>query len=123
MNIGRMNKRITFEKITESEDELGQMCQRYEAVRTVWATITPTRGGEYYEAQKLREELTFKIYVRYLPGITADMRIRYKEKHFGIKSVIDIGYEHRTLEIMCTEYIDKEREEGSDGGEDISHGN
>ena len=68
MNIGRMNKRITFEKITESEDELGQMCQRYEAVRTVWATITPTRGGEYYEAQKLREELTFKIYVRYLPG-------------------------------------------------------
>ena len=71
MDIGRMDKRVTFLERREAADELGQCRQGMAEVRTVWAAIAPVRGGEYYEAQKLREELTWKIYVRFLPGITA----------------------------------------------------
>lgn len=110
MDIGRMDKRVTFLERREVADELGQNRQGMAEVCTVWASIAPTRGGEYYEAQKLREELTWKIYVRFLPGITADMAIRYKERVFQIKSVIDVNFRQRTLEIMCTEYVGKEGE-------------
>jgi len=110
VDIGRMDKRVTFLEHREVTDELGQSRQELAEVCTVWADIAPTKGREFYEAQKLREELTWKIYVRFLPGITADMAIRYKDRIFQIESVIDIGFRQRTLEIICTEYVEKEGE-------------
>lgn len=121
MDIGRMDKRVTFFRREEVADGLGQCRQGMTEVCTVWAAIAPVRGGEYYEAQKLREELTWKIYVRFLPGITADMAIRYKDRMFQIKSVIDVNFRQRTLEIMCTEYVGKEG--GGIGGSADNGGN
>lgn len=118
MKIGRMKHRVTFLKRGTVTDELGQERQSLKEVATVWADIAPTKGGEFYEAQKLREELTWKVYVRYLPDITADMLIRHKEKLFEIKSVIDYDFQHRMLQIMCTEYVEKGDE--TDGRTDCS---
>ena len=119
MDIGRLRQRVTFYQREDVEDELGQSRQELKKVCNVCATITPTKGGEYYEAQKLREELTWKIFVRYLPNVTADMVIRYKQRWFQIKSVIDMDFKQRTLELICTEYIQKDGEEN--GGKDTSN--
>ena len=120
MKIGRMAHRVTFMKRMEVTDELGQNKQELADVCTVWAEISPTKGGEFYEAQKLREELTWNIYVRYLPNITADMVIRHKERLFQIKSVIDYDFKQRMLKIQCTEYV--ENGGGDDGGDIDSTG-
>ena len=118
MKIGRMAHRVTFMKRQEIIDELGQHKQSLADVCTVWADIAPTKGGEYYEAQKLREELTWNIFVRYLPNITADMVIRHKDRMFQIKSVIDYDFKQRMLKIQCTEYV--ENGGGDHGGDSDS---
>lgn len=113
ITVGKLNKRITFVERGEIEDEIGQIKQGFRDVRTVWATVKALRGGEYYEAQKLRPETTYKITTRYHAGITPDMMIRYNGKLMEILTVQNVSEANTMLEIQAVEYIKKG---ASDGG-------
>ena len=108
MDIGRTNKRVTFCITDEVENELLQKEQVIKEKRTVWASIEPTRGREYQEAQRIRPELTYKITMRYIIGLTPDMLIKYKNRYFDIISIINIREKNEMLEIICTEKVQKE---------------
>ena len=114
MDIGRMNKRISIYGYDDKMNELRQSKKGLKKLKTVWASFNPVRGREYYDAQKLREEITYKCYIRYLPGITADMYIKYKDKDYNITSVINVNNEDKMLEIYCVENVKKIRKVKSD---------
>lgn len=103
MDIGRTNKRITFCRYEEKENALLQTEQTLTKVKTVWASVEPTRGREYQEAQRVRPELTYKITTRYHKGITPDMQIRFQNRYFDIISIINIREKNEMLEIICRE--------------------
>lgn len=107
MDIGRTNKRITFYRYEEKENALLQTEQILTKVKTVWASVEPTRGREYQEAQRIRPELTYKITTRYHKEITPDMFIKFKDRLFNIISIINVKEKNEMLEIICTEKIDK----------------
>lgn len=107
MDIGRTNKRITFYRYEEKENALSQTEQILIEVKTVWASVEPTRGREYQEAQRIRPELTYKITTRYHKGITPDMLIKFGERYFNIVSVINVRERNEMLEIICTEKVKK----------------
>lgn len=111
LNIGKLNRRITFVKPGEDVDEMGQDCQCWEEYKTVWATVKALRGGEYYEAQKIRPELTYKIITRYHSGITPDMKIRFGGRLFEILSCNNVEEADYMLEIEAVEYIETEGED------------
>lgn len=106
MNVGKLNKRITFMGVTQENDEYGDHPTR-SSIRTVWANVKAVRGGEYYEAQRIRPELTYKITCRWFNTITPDMTIDYEGREFQIVDVIDIDEEHTWWEIRATEVIKK----------------
>lgn len=105
MDIGRTNKRIAFCRYEEKENELIQTEQALIEVKKAWASVEPTRGREYQEAQRIRPELTYKITTRYHKGITTDMFIRFKNRYFQIVSIINVRERNEMLEIICTEKI------------------
>lgn len=107
LNIGRLNRRITFLKRSDAKDALGQdTAKKFEDYKTVWATVAPLRGSEYWEARKVRSDEVFKITVRYKTWVTEDMRIRLQDgKVMDITSITDPGTNHEMLEIMATEHV------------------
>lgn len=105
MDIGRTNKRITFCKYAEEQNALLQTEQVLKPVKTVWASVEPTRGREYQEAQRVRPELTYKITTRYHKEITPDMLIKFKDRYFQMVSIINVRERNEMLEIICTEKI------------------
>lgn len=107
MDIGRTNKRITFYEQDEKENELLQKVQVKTPKKTVWASVEPTRGREYQEAQRIRPELTYKITLRYFNNVTPDMLIKFKDRYFEIVSIINVREKNEMLEIICTEKIEK----------------
>lgn len=107
MDIGRTNKRITFCKYEEKENALSQTEQVLTELKTVWASVEPTRGREYQEAQRIRPELTYKITTRFHAGITSDMLIKFKNRYFQIISPINVRERNEMLEIICVEKIVK----------------
>lgn len=108
MDIGRLNKRISFLTYRETEDCMGQSIQVPQKGKTVWGTIKPLRGGEYWDAAKKEAEITHKITTRYLPGITPDEKILYKDRIFEIQSIINVDENNTMLEIYCKEYLGRE---------------
>lgn len=108
MDIGQMNKRIKFCRYHEKENKLYQIEQILDEGKSVWASIKPTRGKEYQEAQRIRPELTYKITTRYHKDITSDMLIRFKNRYFEIISVINVNEENKTLEIICIEKVKRD---------------
>ena len=107
MNIGKLNKRITIQQEVDEVNEIGQHQKVMQDVKTVWGTVTPVRGSEFYDAQKLTEEETYKFFIRYLPDITADMFISCQGKLFQMKAIIDVDFEHKMLEIHAVERVKK----------------
>ena len=119
IDIGKLNKRITFQEHAEAEDGIGQSVKRWKDLKTVWADFYPIRTGEYQEAeQKRREEVTYKAKLRYLPGIDASLRILFRGRIFLIEKVVNVDEADYKLEIECTEYVEKEVLTGSDGSGD-----
>lgn len=108
IQIGKLNKRITFMDYIFVEDEIGQETQKLSEVKTVWGSLYPVRGTEYYEAAKIRAKTTYKCYTRYIPNITTNMYLKHKGTTYTIESVIDVDMEHKMLEIYCTEHTNKE---------------
>lgn len=109
MDIGRTNKRVTFCKYEETKNELMQDEQGLKELKTVWASVEPTRGREYQEAQRIRPELTYKITTRYHKDISPDMFIKFKDRYFQIVSIINVRERNEMLEMICTEKMTEQR--------------
>lgn len=110
INIGKLNKRVTFCKLLDQKDELGQSRKVLGDIATVWASLYPVRGAEIYEAQKIEGKVTHKCYVRYRPDIDNNLFIKYKNSVYAVESAVDLDGENKVLEIMCVEYSNREEE-------------
>lgn len=108
IDVGRLNKRITFMRYQRTLDSMGQNVQKLMPVKEAWASFYPVRGSEVYEAKRLEGKTYYKCYCRYSEGIDTNCYVRYEGKDFHIESVIDVNLEHKLLEISCIEYLNKE---------------
>ena len=66
MNAGRLDKRITIERMESGQDELGQPIEGWIPTYSVWASIEPLQGREYIAAMAAQAERTVRIRLRYL---------------------------------------------------------
>ena len=101
MKAGDLDQRVTVERYTSTEDELGQPIQSWAPLFTCWAAVEPLVGREYLAAQAAVSEVTARVTMRYRTGITAQDRVIHDGKTYGIVSVIDVRSQGRELVLMC----------------------
>jgi len=75
------------------------------AVANLRACITPLSGHERLHAQQLEAGVTHRILLRYRPGVTAKQRLRFGDRVFNIRAVIDVEERNRWLEILAEEGV------------------
>lgn len=110
VEIGKLNKRVTFLQLKMAEDEMGQDKSEWVKYVTVWATVKPYKSSEHNFMSKLKPEVTHRIYIRYRRDITADMRMLYNDHVYEISGPpIDMDEQHRLLEIQCEEVFENGR--------------
>ncbi len=108
VDIGKLNKRITLQRMVHKKDEMGQDKPVWEDWKTLWATVKPMKSTEYKFIEKLAPEVTHRIYIRYRPGVTADMRIIYHGRTLNIAGPpVDVDERHELLEIQAEEAYER----------------
>ena len=100
MKAGDLDQRVTVERYTSTEDELGQPIQSWAPLFTCWAAVEPLVGREYLAAAALVAEVTARIRMRYRPGITAADRVIHDGTVYGVTSVADVHSSRRELVLM-----------------------
>lgn len=88
MNLGKMRYRITLQEPGINQDDYGNIIDDWRDVATVWADIVPVSGREYFGANQQNSETQYKIYIRYLDGITPKMRIMHNDVEYQILAVL-----------------------------------
>ncbi len=84
---GNLRHRIEIQQPVNTEDGQGGFVTTWTVFKTVWAEILPTSSNERLFAEKVEEMRTHKITIRYLEGISANMRIVYQGRIFQIKGI------------------------------------
>jgi SPP1 family predicted phage head-tail adaptor len=103
MKISDLRHRITLQRKDIVKDPEGIAIETWADVATVWASVEPIRGREYFQAAAVNAENTVRFRIRYRPGIMPNMRVLYNGRTFNIQSVIDVNERHREIQLMCQE--------------------
>lgn len=107
MNPGKLRQRITIQSRSVSQDSYGGQSETWATVMTVWAQITSLSSRELVAAQAGQSEITHQIRIRYVAGITADMRAVYNGRYFNL--ALPINTEERNIELVipCVEGLNR----------------
>lgn len=105
MSAGRRDKKVTIQRRGSSKDTAGQIIETWTDQSTIYASIAPVAGREYFNASGERAEVTHKIGIVYGPTVVPRDRIKFGTRIFDIKSVINTRERNRDLQLMCTEHV------------------
>ena len=104
MKIGTLRNAVEVQKVEEVQDELGQPVEIWKTLHTVWASISPITGREILDAGAERSDITARIVIRWFDGLNTKHRIKFGERIFDIKVVIDDKERTRQYNLMCKEH-------------------
>lgn len=105
MKIGKLRHRIRIQEYVAGRDIFGAEEPAWMDVATVWASVTPVSGKEYFASAQTNAEVSTKITMRYRSGITPKMRIVFGTRIFEIISVLNFEERGVELNLMCKESV------------------
>lgn len=103
MRAGRLNKRVTIQLNTPTQDSGGGMVDSWGDFATVWAEVKDLSGREFIAAAATNNAVQTKITIRYLAGVLPSMRVVNGSDTYKIESVI--GQDGRSLLLMCSRTV------------------
>lgn len=104
IDAGQLRERVVVERATESRNRLGETTYSYSTFAEVWASVTGVTAREFLLANTQQTEITHRIRMRFLPGLTNQMRISWRGRTLQIISVLE--HESRSVhELICSETV------------------
>lgn len=100
---GRLNHKVVIEQRVETKNTLGEDITTWTEYKTTWAKVSPLSGKEYLSNNEFQSVITGRVSMRYLSGVTVDMRINWDNRIFNIKSIINTDERNRELILMVEE--------------------
>lgn len=104
INPGEFRHPITIQKVDKKRNDYGELVEGWIDFLEIRAGIYPLNGKDFFTAETLNSEVSHKINIRYVEGITSAMRIKFGNRYFEITSPpINFQEKNILLQIMCKE--------------------
>jgi len=75
MESGLLRQKVQIQEPVDSRAADGSMVRTWNTVTQQWASIEPLRGRELWEAQKVKPNVSVRIRMPYVAGLTTAYRI------------------------------------------------
>jgi SPP1 family predicted phage head-tail adaptor len=105
VNPGKYRQPITIQQRQFTQDSYGSTTEDWVDVYQTRAGIFPLSGSEFFKADEINANITHKIQLRYLSGVTPDMRILYNNRVFWITSVVNFQEHNVELQLYAKEIV------------------
>jgi len=103
MKIGDMRHRVTFQEEVKTPDGSKGFTVTWNYFKEVWGSVIPLSSSERFFSQQIKAEVTHRVEVRYLEGVTEAMRIKHRDRVLLIEGIKDIDERQEVLEFTCAE--------------------
>jgi len=101
---GHKRHQVTIQKVTVTQDSIGNETESWANFAVVNADVRDISGREYFAAKQTNVDASVKVTISYFPGIDANMRILHQNRILGIVSPpIDPDGRRRDLVLMCSD--------------------
>jgi SPP1 family predicted phage head-tail adaptor len=102
---GRLRERVTIQRATETRNAIGETTQAWATYAERWASVDGISAREFLTSGQQQTEITHRVRMRYLDGLTSIMRISWRGRILEIASCLEHANrsEH---ELLCTERVD-----------------
>ncbi len=108
MEAGKLRHPISIQQDAgNTKDAAGHRIANWTEISggAVWASVEPLTGRELYMAMQVQAQVTHKIKIRYVSGVTPKMRVVYGSRNFNIESVLNIEERNIEMHLMCKENV------------------
>lgn len=103
MQAGTLRRQVVIEQPSGAQNGLGEPAQSWSEVATVPAHIEPMGGREALVAGQLNAMSSYAIRLRFYPGLSTRMRVRYGDRVFEIVTVQNVDERNREIVLSCIE--------------------
>lgn len=104
IDAGKLRERITVQIASGSTNTLGETVLAWSNSTSVWASVEGVSAREALTAGQQDVSVSHKVRLRFLPGLTQQMRFAWGGRTLEIVSLLEHG--HRTEhEAICTENV------------------
>lgn len=105
MKSGALRHRLDIQVQQDQRDSFGSVVGEWQTQFRPYGEITQLSGREYFAAQQFNPEITHKIRLRYVPGLTPKMRIRLATRIFEINHLLNVDERNKEIELYATERL------------------
>jgi SPP1 family predicted phage head-tail adaptor len=84
---------------------MGTMTTTWSDWGSVWAAIWPLSAKEYVLHSQETMEVTHRIRIRFRNEVGPSFRIKFGNKYYQIKSIVNPGTENKVLDLLCKEIV------------------
>lgn len=104
IDAGKLRDRITVQIASGTTNALGETVLAWSDSTSVWASVDGVSAREALTAGQQDVSVTHKVRLRFLPGLTQQMRFAWRGRTLEIVSLLEHGNrsEH---EAICTENV------------------
>jgi SPP1 family predicted phage head-tail adaptor len=101
---GKLRERITVQIASGTTNALGETVLAWSNSSAVWASVEGVSAREALAAGQQETTISHKVRLRYLPGLSQNMRFSWRSRTLDIVSLLEHGNrsEH---EAICQEQI------------------
>ena len=103
--IGKLRHKIYLLKPVVTKDEVGQEIENLELQKTVWASIEPLSGKEFFSAKQVNSEVNSKITIRYIESLLPHWGVQFGHRVFNIEAIINFKEKNKYLQLLCSEKV------------------
>ena len=99
---GRLRERVTIQQAAESRNALGETTLSWSTFAERWASVEGVTAREALGAGQLEVSITHRVRLRYVAGLTQQMRLLWRGRTLEIVSLLEHNNrsEH---ELICQE--------------------
>lgn len=99
--IGNLDRRVTIEQQSSSQDGAGQPVLTWTTLATIWANVRYLNGVEPLKADATTAQAKASIRIRRRTDVTAAMRVVYGTSTFQILAVLQDEESRRWTDLAC----------------------
>ena len=104
INAGRLRERVTVQQAAESRNAIGETLLSWATFAERWASVEGVSSRESLAYGQQQIDVTHRVRMRYLAGLTQSMRLQWRGRTLEIVSLLEHNNrsEH---ELLCQEAV------------------
>ncbi len=104
MHFPRLIHTIALEQRPGMTDSFGEQTLTWSSFMSgIPAKVMPISGRELLASGAIASEITHRVVMRYVSGVTAEMRVSFNGRYFAIKAILDEEERNVKLTLLCAE--------------------